>query len=204
MNKYFSYLTFACALGMIPVASHAADKTDGKSNQLAVEKIICSDRYMAPASGAMSPNYQAGVDVKGNPVVPADLNPVPVAAPTVMEVPMTYDLAKKLGQNLPEGIEMKGSLASIKLYSNGKVEYNGQDISSNAAAMCGKPFSGTIMSPKMPNVAPMPPQADYVAPPIQPVQSSEPVAAATASSATVSEPAPPAIDIQRGTVNITR
>lgn len=118
-------------------AALAADKTDGKSESLAVEKLICNKSYVAPASGMDSPNYQAGVDVNGKAVAPADIASAPVVSlPDYIEVPMTIDLAQKLG-TLPAGAEMKLPVANLKLYKNGKVEYNGQDISSNAASFCG-------------------------------------------------------------------
>ncbi len=113
----------------------AADKTDGKSESFAVHKILCNKSYI-PATGVQSPDYQPGVDVNGKPVAPADVQPVVNMVPDFIEVPMTMDLAKDLGI-LPIGTDIKMSVANLKLYKDGKVEYNGQDISSSAAALCG-------------------------------------------------------------------
>jgi hypothetical protein len=134
-------LTLGMALGFsVFVPAFAADKTDGNSGTVAVQKIICNQAYV-PAEGINGANYQPGVDVNGQAVVGADLkkilSPLP-ALPDYIEVPMTIDLAKKLGQ-APVGAEMKMPVANLKLYKNGRVEYNGQDITSNAATFCGHP-----------------------------------------------------------------
>lgn len=185
------------------IPAFAKDKTDGKSGSVAVEKLICSKLYV-PATGAASPTYQAGVDVNGKAVAPADISSVPmVNTPDYIEVPMAIDLAQKLGTS-PTGAEMKLPVANLKLYKDGRVEYNGQDITSNAGALCGvaqtgapkdennktpaqvAPASGhekTMMSaPSAPSAAPM----AYV-PPIQP-EETVPQAGSVAASSTTPPP----------------
>lgn len=126
------------AVIMMGVAANAmaADKTDGKSETYAVEKVICSKAYV-PASGIASPDYQAGITVDGKSVAPANVSaPTSLSQADYIEVPMTIDLAKRM--NLPQvGAEAEMPVANLKIYNNGKVEYNGQDISSNAGVMCG-------------------------------------------------------------------
>jgi len=121
--------------GLALAADKIADKTDVNSGTFAVEKMICNKSYV-PATGNQSPNYQAGMDVNGQPVAPADLNAVANMEPDFVEVPMTIDLAKRMGLS-QVGAEAEMPVANLKLYKNGKVEYNGQDISSNAATLCG-------------------------------------------------------------------
>lgn len=120
----------------VSTAAFAADQTDGKSESYAVREIICSQKYVA-ATGAASPDYQPGVDVNGKPVVPADVAaPAAPVSPDYVEVPMTIDLARVMNL-LPAGAEMKLPVANLKLYKDGKVEYNGQDITSRTTDMCG-------------------------------------------------------------------
>lgn len=118
-------------------AALAADRTDGKSESYAVREIICRQTYV-PATGAASPDYQPGVDVNGNPVAPADLaGDTGSLSPDYIEVPMTIDLAKKMDL-LPTGAEMKLPVANLKLFKDGKVEYNGQDVTSRTTELCGQ------------------------------------------------------------------
>jgi hypothetical protein len=205
-----SFLTLLLVASVSSVAI-AADKTDGKSETMAVEKIICSKTYV-PASGIQSPEYRPGLTVKGEPVASADLNPAPTdSTPDYVEVPMTIDLAERM--NLSQaGAEAKMPVANIKIYKNGKVEYNGQDISSNTTTLCGvaekseklgvmmiEPAAGQDQMIAAPSetVNPTEPryQSDKVAP-----ENIEPQAGSVAASTTSP---PPKIDykIQKGTVN---
>lgn len=175
------------------------NNTDVNSSSFAVQKMICSKLYV-PATGSASPTYQAGVDVNGNAVAPADISPVPMAenTPNYIEVPMTIDLAQKLGTS-PTGAEMKLPVANLKLYKDGRVEYNGQDITSNAGEMCGVAQTG---APKDENnkapaqVAPasghektmvMPAAPTAYVPPIQP-EETVPQAGSVAASSTTPPP----------------
>ena len=191
----------------------AKDKTDINSSSFAVEKMICSKIYV-PATGAAPPTYQAGVDVNGNAVAPADIASVPSSIPDYIEVPMTIDLAQKLGA-APAGAEMALPVANLKLYKDGRVEYNGQDITSNAGALCGvaqksdaksaneiMPAAGqdkmmsapSLTTPQQPSVAPAP--SSYVAP-IQPEEMTPQPGSVAASSTT---PPPKIIyKLQQGT-----
>lgn len=195
----------------VSAAAMAADKTDGKSGSFAVERMICSKIYV-PSTGKASPTYQAGVDVNGNAVAPADLAQAPTTIPDYIEVPMTIDLAQKMG-TLPQGAEMKLPAANLKLYKNGKVEYNGQDISSNAAGLCGyakksdttkspsqvEPAAGQDQMTVAPSLTSNPEvQPQYPTPP-QP-EDIAPQAGSVAASTTT--PAPKIIyKLQQGTAN---
>ena len=83
--------------------------------------------------------YKAGVDVHGKPVVPADVNadPMGFSGQTIV-VPLTIDLAKRLqNQNIP-GINMEGTLGFLEVAPDGRVTYNGQDLTSQVHVLCGK------------------------------------------------------------------
>lgn len=85
------------------------------------------------------PQYrqQAGVEhVPGaEDVVPADLNAVeqPINA---VEIPVTVDLETRFNLNVPNGIELEADMANIVVHPNGRVEYNGQDITDAAYQAC--------------------------------------------------------------------
>ena len=207
--------TSAACVGAGPVL--AADKTDGKSGGLAVEKIICHAAY-TKAEGKASPDYQAGVDSAGKSVAPADLASVaPAAAPDYIEVPMTVDLAKKMGLS-QVGLEGKMPVANLKLYKDGRVDYNGQDIRSNAAALCAgqktsqnnrsgsksaamiEPAAGQDQMIAAPSLTSNPdPRQAYHADSVAP-QGFVPQAGSVAASSTGPEPKME-FKIQRGTAN---
>lgn len=189
----------------------AADKTDGKSETFAVEKIICNKTFV-PATGVQSPEYKAGFDVDGKSVVSVDLNLMPMNdTPDYVEVPMTIDLAKKM--NLPQvGAEAEMPVANLKIYKNGKVEYNGQDISSNASTLCGvaqksdasdvsnvEPAAGQDQMIAAPSVTTPPKEPRYQSDMVAP-HNIEPAAGSVAAS-TTSPPPKVEYKLQQGTVN---
>ena len=124
-------------LGVVSFASlaQAADKTDGVSSSIAVERIICQPAIMHTPSSDVT--YKPGVDVNGNPVASADLNPAPpIMNTTYTEVPLNIDLARKL--KLSPEKEMEGTFGNLKIYQDGHILYNGQDITQQAYVVCGK------------------------------------------------------------------
>lgn len=215
--------TSAACVGAGPVlaADKTPDKTDGKSGGLAVEKIICNPSYAhsyTKADGKASPDYQAGVDSNGKSVAPADLNAAaPAAVPDYIEVPMTIDLAKKMGLS-QVGLEGKLPVANLKLYKDGRVDYNGQDIRSNAATLCQgqktsqnrsvghkspamiEPAAGQDQMISAPSVTTNPdPRQAYHADSVAP-QEFVPQAGSVAASSTGPEPKME-FKLQRGTAN---
>lgn len=216
-------------LGGFAGMAMAADKsvaasTDVNSGTFAVERMICSKLYV-PATGNQSPTYQAGIDAQGKSVVPADINPSADATPDYVEVPMTVDLAKRMGIN-QVGAEMQMPVANLKLYKDGRVEYNGQDVSSNASDMCGSGKKSDVSKPSrtMADVKSTPsmiepaagqdqmlaapsttthpdPRNQYQSDSVAPDQV-EPQAGSVAASATNSPAPKTPVQIQRSTVNM--
>lgn len=193
---------------------------DTNSGTFAVEKMICNHVYI-PATGVQSPTYQAGIDARGQPVPPADVTTLTNSdQPDYVEVPMTIDLAQRMGLNAAlnaEAAEMKLPVANLKLYQNGKVEYNGQDISSHAASLCGsdktsqkvietpgeiEPAAGQDQMISAPSVTINPdPRNDYQSDRIAPADL-EPQAGSVAASSTSTPPARKPIQVQQSTVNM--
>lgn len=182
---------FMVLLGVAVVPSaYAADKTDGVSPALAVGKIVCERHYIHKPDATVA--YQPGVDAQGNAVVPADVAPSPMNVPDVMEVPMTADLGKAMNIDLPTGFETKASLGNLKLFRDGRVEYNGQDITAKASEFCGV---------DLPNEA----QTAPVVTPNMNLEPKAPMAGSVAPSQTVEEPKPqPAYELPKGAINVTR
>ncbi|QQG35324.1 MAG: hypothetical protein HYS17_07140 [Micavibrio aeruginosavorus] len=80
--------------------------------------------------------YQPGVDVHGKPVVPADVSAVPAMIPDVVKIPISIDLAQRLGQ-VPAGAELKTETGMVEVHRDGRVTYNGVDLTQQTNAVCG-------------------------------------------------------------------
>lgn len=165
----------------------AKDKTDGVSSSLAVAKVICEKHFVASDAA-----YQEGIDVNGNPVAPADLSlSAPIEAPEYMEVPLSVELGQKMDLPLGNGVELNAVVGNLKLYTDGHVEYNGQDVSEKVATFCGVDTRTEL--------AKLPPQTVRN----DGVTEFKPVAGAVVPSSTSEEPAPkPAFDLPNHTVNM--
>ncbi len=102
-------------------------------------------------------SYQAGVDVNGKPVVPADVNSPQIALPKTIIVPLTIDLAKRLqGSNIP-GLNLEGTLGFLEIGSDGRVNYDGRDITPQVYVLCGR--EGADEPENKPDTAPSEPNA---------------------------------------------
>lgn len=77
--------------------------------------------------------YQPGVDVHGNPVAPADINP-PIATPEVFWIPLEVDLQDRFGIPAdPDFFEGDIAIGMVRIEGN-RVTYNGQDLTDPQAA----------------------------------------------------------------------
>lgn len=186
MKSVLCGLTFSVLVAMMAAPAMAKDPTDGKSGDIASQKVICNRTFVE--SDVKSPTYKAGVDVYGNSVVTATINDSSAMVPEYIEMPLTVDFAQKLNANAPQGMEFKGDVANLKLFKNGKIEYNGQDITKIAATACGI-VPASYSSKQPPN---------YNAPPIMPEP--EPASGSVAASSTGPVPTP-VYEVRRGTQN---
>lgn len=92
------------------------------------------------AAGA---DYVPGVDVRGNPVAPANLGGTPPLFDGTIRFPVTVDLAADLAQPLPAGAEMNAPMAFLEVHRDGSVSMNGVDMTEKAHVLC----SGDQASP---------------------------------------------------------
>lgn len=82
--------------------------------------------------------YQPGIDIHGKPVVPADVNAVaPALLPDVVKIPVSIDLAQRLG-HVPAGVELKTEVGMIEVHRDGRVTYDGYDLTQQTNAVCGE------------------------------------------------------------------
>lgn len=134
--------------------------------------------------------YKPGVDARGKPVVPADINaaPMDLAGQTIV-VPLTVDLAKRLGHHT-KGLALEGTTGFLEIAPSGRVTYNGQDLTSQVHAVCaGNPQEtaapaaaesdrqtapDVIESAPVKEIAPKAPAAKPVTPPKAPIEAPKP------------------------------
>lgn len=84
--------------------------------------------------------YQPGVDVDGNAVVPADLNAAPIEMPDVMAIPLSFDLAQRL-PDPPQGMQAEASVGFLEVYKDGRIVFQGRDLTPQVYAICrGEPL----------------------------------------------------------------
>ncbi len=116
------------------------------------EQEFCTAVAKYQSGGA---DYVPGVDVHGKPVVGADLNSgmKPMFDPVV--IPIEIDIAERFGLELPEGMAMKPEIAHVKIYSDGRVEYNDTDVTKDTETMCS---SAKVAEPAY-NPQPAPPSS---------------------------------------------
>jgi len=81
--------------------------------------------------------YRPGVDVNGNAVAPADLNPQPqIRVPDVISIPVTIDLATNLGIETP--FLARPTVGEVQITRDGRVTFNGQPIGGDAQQALAK------------------------------------------------------------------
>lgn len=94
------------------------------------------ESYRAAAGGESSADYKPGVDVRGRPVVPADLNDRSGIASGVIRIPLTVDLAARYGLSVPQGTELEPVIGEITITKDGRVMWGAQDLTAETVAMC--------------------------------------------------------------------
>ncbi|MDH5722433.1 MAG: hypothetical protein OEY94_03810 [Alphaproteobacteria bacterium] len=80
--------------------------------------------------------YVPGYDIKGNPVVPADLGQDLSASPDPVIIPVNIDLEKILGKAMPDLADFQSNIATIKIYEDGRITYNDKDIAKPLSELC--------------------------------------------------------------------
>lgn len=88
------------------------------------------DRLVSHVASA-DVSYTPGVDVNGNAVARADLNPQPqISVPETIAIPVTIDLATNLG--IPTSFLARPTVGEVQVSNDGRVSFNGQPVSGAA------------------------------------------------------------------------
>lgn len=71
--------------------------------------------------------------------VPADINPLNAAVANVINIPIDVMLAERFTSvRIPNDLELQPTVSMVSVHQDGRVEYNGQDVSGQAYSLCGK------------------------------------------------------------------
>ena len=108
------------------------------SNDDAIAKLCAHVNFLEQNIGN-SAKYVAGVDVYGNPVVPADLPDGGIKSRMLNDpimLPIDINLAERYGLNLPDGVEINPNIANMVLYQDGRVFFGNEDISDSIKSFC--------------------------------------------------------------------
>ncbi len=114
-------LPLALALAALPGAAPASAQTIAERDCRRLERHV-------PAPDVA---YRPGVDVRGRPVVPADLAPPPAIVPDRLTILLGVDLQRRLG--LPRDLIADLPLGVIEI-ENGQALFNGRPLAADDAA----------------------------------------------------------------------
>lgn len=80
--------------------------------------------------------YTPGVDVRGRAVAPADINAAPAdLGRQTMVIPLSIDMAERI--DTLAGVKLEATQGFLEITPDGRVMFNGQDLTPQAYAVCG-------------------------------------------------------------------
>ncbi len=100
--------------------------------------ILCKNIKLTNDQSTNGAEYVPGVDVHGNTVASADLptSPSPYLNNPII-IPIEIDLIERYNiTGLPSGAILDAKIADLKVYANGNVEYNDQNVTSKIEKLC--------------------------------------------------------------------
>lgn len=110
--------------------------THGSAASEDIDTLCRTAEHYSARSAPVGAEYVPGVDVHGKAVASADINESPQSLHNPIIIPIELNLAQRYGLNLPLGIELKPTVADIKIFDDGHIQYNGVDISDQIETVC--------------------------------------------------------------------
>ncbi len=103
-------------------------------------QVISSCSAAAKLAADQGAEYKPGVDVHGKAVTSANLNNEIKALSYPIEIPIEVNLIEFLDLELPDAargaVELDPNVAFLSVHEDGRIEYNGQDVSSKVSYSC--------------------------------------------------------------------
>ncbi len=123
-------MRMVCWLPMaaVIVAMASASAQAQQPGKPVVDPALC--RALVRHQPAPDVAYKPGVDAKGRPVAPADLpgSAGAMAAAAPIEIPLTMDLARRMGVRLPNGGLPTDTVIGRMTLDGGRLMLNGQPL----------------------------------------------------------------------------
>jgi hypothetical protein len=93
-------------------------------------------KQIVPADGGA---YVPGVDVRGKPVVSADVGGgLDLSSLQSTLIPIEVDLAERFGLTLAAGVELKPEVAALNIHQDGRIFFNDSDITRRVQTYCSE------------------------------------------------------------------
>lgn len=84
-------------------------------------------RYLTEYQQTGDVEYEPGVDVDGNAVVPADIDQNRIDVPEVVSFDITVDVARYAGLPVPQGTETLAKIGTVSIENN-QLKFNGEPL----------------------------------------------------------------------------
>ena len=198
-SRYTYFLAYT-VLGILSAGPARAQAGAETSVSRAVERMICQNLANQAIGG--DADYKPGVSASGEDVTPAEGPQAESRVREVVAVPLTIDLARRMGLDVPDDIEMKTRLGTLRIDRKGAIRFEDKDITDKAKQLCNAPDGGQQKGPELPlpgeREAGKPPEAihtpkapqapDRAVSPDKPVQPSAPESPASSDAAGIDVP----------------
>lgn len=161
-------LTLSVILMLCLVAGTAQAQDNTASEPVVIDVALC--RALVSHTPQDDVTYRPGTDmVNGKQVVPADIqanSDVNFLKSQTLEIPLSVDVARRLNLSRP-GIEMQAALPPLQLRPDGRVFWQGRDLTTQTVDLCEgyKPPEASGRTPALSVQSPAAPIAPQVTAP---------------------------------------
>ena len=130
------YLLFLLVLWAFPVRAEIIKTTPSEC------------RFLTAHQPDSDVAYKPGVDVRGKPVVSADINASNFELPDVVQVPLSVDLIERIRDTADQfpGVMVEVDYGILEIHRDGRILYDGQDWTQPVYAACGHEAGNAISS----------------------------------------------------------
>lgn len=114
----------------------------------AVERMIC--RNLANQAIGEEARYKPGVSASGRDVVPAEGEQDDNRVRKVVTVPLTVDLARRMGLAVSDSVELDARLGTLSIDRQGTVRFKDKDITDKTKQLCNGRDGMQQQGPELP------------------------------------------------------
>ena len=97
---------------------------------------LCNNSYGVEHVPDADVEYKPGIDAKGNFIVPPDVGFSSGGMTYPINIPLELDIIERFNLDVPIGIMSDPTIAGIRVFEDGNVTYNGQEITDQVRNFC--------------------------------------------------------------------